>query len=97
MLMCSGETPKVPAMVGNAVDSTVLSRCSINNALETINAVVRTLGARGTGLDRISGPIIAVCPIEATLDARKMQAGRLGIAHPALSHRGRRNGRADRQ
>ena len=40
--ICNGSTPNVRAMVGRAVASTVPSNCSMNSALATISAVVRT-------------------------------------------------------
>ena len=40
--MASGSTPKLRAMVGSAVASTVPSSCSMNSAEATISAVVRT-------------------------------------------------------
>jgi len=46
-LMCRGETPKLRAMVGSAVASTVESSCSMKRAQAMMMAVVRKLCGRG--------------------------------------------------
>jgi hypothetical protein len=47
--MCSGSVCSEWAMLGRAVASTVLSICSINIALATMSANVRTLTVRRAG------------------------------------------------
>src|SRR4051812_22402433 len=57
--MCSGSAPKLRAMAGSAVATTVLSRFCISRAHATMSAVSRTRRGPATGLARVGAASVA--------------------------------------
>lgn len=65
MLIWSGRTPKLRAMLGSAVASTVPSSCSMKSAVATMRAMVRKRRGEdkaGSGVGMASGTGSMACP-----------------------------------